>query len=149
MPIDPPGVPRAAGWWVGVIGILALMVMIAIITMRNATHPTGYRCWHRPGPWTYPTDAIVTWLSIMATEALAIGLVLRWRTTMSLVNRSLILGVVMFLGLYILAPMSMNAGTPVAEQGIWMVAATAWLFVFAIALTIVNLVQRGRRRVAV
>lgn len=79
MPVHPPVKPRPAGWWVVAGGIALVMAFIAIQTIRDGAHPSGYRGRHWEGQWPYPTEEIETWLSIMAAEGLALCLLLRAR----------------------------------------------------------------------
>lgn len=143
MPVDPPVIPRAPGWTVGAAGIVLVMAFIAFQTIIHAGHPNGYagRHWQPGVPWPYPTDDVVTWLSIMASEGLMICLVLRSRMKGSLTARSLVLAVGMFMVMVLLAPLGMHASSPFTEHLGWMVLATAWLVVFAIGSGIANVVR--------
>jgi hypothetical protein len=144
MPADP--LPRPRGWAIGSAGIVLLMIYFAIITIIDAREPSGYYTRHRAGPWPYPTEAVVTWLSAMALEGFAICLVLRWRVAAPLPRRAVALAVVMFLVLLALSPLAMHAGSPVAEHFGWMIFAVIWLVGFAIVGGLVNIVVNARAR---
>jgi hypothetical protein len=148
MPVDPPVKPRPAGWWIPAGGIVLLVAHIAIQTIRDGAHPTGYVGAHWHGPWPYPSEAIATWLSVMAAEGLAICLLLRGRGDAALGVRALFLGISMFIVLLALSPLAMHAGTPVAEHFGWMGLASIWLVACAIATGIVWFVRWLRRALA-
>ncbi len=133
MPVDPPARPRPAGWWLVVGGLVLLMALVVIQTLRHGAHPSGYRGRHWEGPWPYPTEAIETWLSIMAAEGLALCLLLRGRGDAPLGVRALFLGILMLIVLLALSPLAMHAGTPIAEHFAWMGGASIWLVACAIA----------------
>lgn len=147
MPVHPPVEPRPAGWWIPAGGIVLLMAFIAIQTLRDGAHPSGYYAWRSQGPWQYPTAAIETWLSIMAAEGLALCLLLRGRGDAPLGVRALFLGILMFIVLLGLSPLAMHAGTPIMEHFAWMWLASIWLVAFAIAAGLARLL-RPRRALA-
>lgn len=148
MPVEPPILPRAPGWWIAAAGTIAVMIFSAIRTLLDGRYPSGYYASRDPELWTYPTEQITFWLSVTGAECLGLCLVLRARMAGSLLARCLLLAVLMFLTLFVLAPLGMHAGTPFPEHIGWVVLETGWLLVFAIALTVVNLSRwlRGRLR---
>lgn len=137
-----PAQPRPAGWWIAAAGLVVLMVFIAIQTLRDGAHPSGYRGAYWQGPWPYPTEEIETWLSVMAAEGLVICLVLRARGPVPVGARALALAIVMFFAMIGLVPIGMHAGTPIPEHFGWMALATIWL----VACAIVAGLARLRRR---
>jgi hypothetical protein len=127
MPAARPVPPRPAGWWIVAAGLVLIMVCIAVQMVRDGAHPSGDRGAHWEGPWPYPTEAIETWLSVMAAECLVICTVLRGRGPESVGARALVLGLVMLFARIGLSPLGRHAGTPIPEHFTWMGLAAIWL----------------------
>lgn len=149
MPGDP--LPRPRGWIIGAVGVLLIMIYIAWRTIEAASVPNGYsgRNWDVTvdGPWPFPRERVITWLSMMALEG---GLALwvlasRWRT--SLVVRSAALAMASTVLMFAMSPLLIHSSAPVPQHLAWLFLAAGWFFVCALAAALAERI-RGERYIS-
>lgn len=142
MPEDRTPPPRAPGWQVGVLGLLAIAAYSAIHLAIRSGEPNGYRGrnwdFDRDGAWPYPTDAVRIYLIVISLDFL-LGAWLMWsRSRTSLPARSLLFAFLNFFGLVMMAPLMMHAGYPDSGFFGWLLFASGWGVLFAMLAGIIS-----------
>lgn len=143
MPGDGTSPARARGWQLGAAGIVACAIYWLHTMITSSAVPNGYRGRHWDvavdGPWPYPTSEVRNLVLLLALDALVGVWFLQRRSKTRLALRGLAFGLLNFLGLVLMVPLMMHIGQPLASFAGWLLFASGWGVLFAMAAAIASL----------